>query len=52
MVEAMPKLYKSSTVEALQRSRFVVHAEGPWQKLWCVQALWWKLYIVQDLWCV
>jgi hypothetical protein len=53
MVEAMPKLYKSSMVEALQCSRFVVHVEGPWQKLWCVhQALWWKLYIVQDLWCV
>jgi hypothetical protein len=52
MVEAMPKLYKSSTVEALQCSRFVVHAKGLWQKLWCVQALWWKLYIVQDLWCM
>jgi len=40
MVEAMPKLYKSSMVEALQCSRFVVHAEGLWQKLWVVEALW------------
>jgi len=40
MVEAMPKLYKSSMVEALQCSRFMVHAEGLWQKLWGVEALW------------
>jgi hypothetical protein len=52
MVEAMPKFYKSSMVEGLQCSRFVVHAKGLWQKFWCVQALWWKVYIVQDLWCV
>jgi hypothetical protein len=39
-------------VEALQCSRFVVHAKGLWQKFWCVQALLRKHYIVQDLWCV
>lgn len=48
----VPKLYKSSIVEALQCSRFVVHAKGLWQKFWCVQALLRKHYIVQDLWCV
>jgi hypothetical protein len=52
IVLQVPKLYKSSIVEALQCSRFVVHAKGLWQKFWCVQALLRKHYIVQDLWCV
>jgi len=32
MVEAMPNLYKSSIVEALQCPRFVVHAKGLYGK--------------------